>query len=239
MEVAIMTKAEMLYRLQTIDLEINERNRRLEEVKAGLGGNEELRRLRQALQEGERRLSRQRTKLRDRELEMRSLANKIALVEDRLYSGRIKNPKELANLQDEVQYLKRRKGELEDQVLEAMIEVEESEASLTEQRERLARLEEDWQQTQAQLSAEQKELMTRLNQLQAERSELQKAIGAADLALYEDLRRRKGGRAVALLEGDLCQGCGVTLPTSKVQQARQGEALTLCGSCERILYAEG
>jgi predicted nucleic acid-binding Zn-ribbon protein len=238
MEVAIMSKAETLYRLQTIDLEIDERNRRLKEVEASLVGNEELQRVRQAVHDGERRLTRQRTKLRDRELEMQSLINKIVSVEDRLYSGRIKNPKELANFQEEVQYLKRRKGELEDQVLEDMIEVEESEASVTEQRERLARLEEDWQEAQARLSVEQTELIGRLSQLKAQRGALQRAIEAGDLALYEDLRRRRGGRAVVLLEGGLCQGCMVTLPTSKVQQARQGETLTLCGSCERILYVE-
>ena len=119
-----------------------------------------------------------------------------------------------------------------------MIEVEESEASVTEQRERLARLEADWRETQARLSAEQKGLMDRLSQMQAKRAKLQGIIETGDLALYEDLRRRKGGRAVALLEGDLCLGCRVTLPTSKAQQARQGEALTQCGSCDRILYVE-
>ena len=119
-----------------------------------------------------------------------------------------------------------------------MIEVEESEASVTEQRERLARLEDEWQETQARLSAEQNELVNRLRQLKAKRAKLQKTIEAGDLALYEDLRRRRGGRAVALLEGDLCQACRVTLPSSKAQQAHQGEVLTLCGSCERILYVE-
>jgi len=231
-----MSKAETFYRLQTIDLEIDERNRRLKEVKAILEGNEELPRVRQALQKGEKMLSRQRAKLRDQELEMRSLNDKIASVEGRLYSGRIKNPKELGNLQDEVKYLKRRRGELEDQVLESMIEVEDSEASVTEQRERLARLVEEWQETQVRLSAEQNELVKRLSQLKAKRAKLEKTIEAADLALYEDLRRRRYGQAVACLEGELCQACRVTLPTRKAQQARQGEVLTLCGSCERILY---
>ena len=63
-------------------------------------------------------------------------------------------------------------------------------------------------------------------------------LEVGDLALYEDLRHRRGGRAVAVLTGELCQGCGVTLPTNQAQQARQGEALPLCSSCERILYAE-
>ena len=109
---------------------------------------------------------------------------------------------------------------------------------MTEQRERLARLEEEWQETQARLYAEQNELISRLSQLKVERAGLQGEIEAGDLALYEDLRRRRGGRAVALLEGELCQACRVTLPTTKVQQARQGETLTLCSSCERILYVE-
>lgn len=233
-----MSRTETLYRLQTIDLEIDQRSRRLEEVKTILEGNEELERARQALQDGEKKLSRQRVKLRDRELEMQSLTSKIASVENWLYSGRIKNPKELANRQDELRYLKRRQGGLEDQVLEAMIEVEESETGVTEQREKAAHLEEDWQEAQVRLSAEQEELTNRLSQLKAKRTKMQRQIEPSDLALYEDLRRRKGGRAVALLQGELCQGCRVTLPSSKVQQARQGETLTLCDSCQRILYAE-
>jgi predicted nucleic acid-binding Zn-ribbon protein len=238
MEVVVMSKAEMLYRLQTIDLEIEERARRLKEVENSLGESQELCQARQALQEGEKRLGQQRTRLRDQELEMRSLASKIASVEDQLYGGRIRNPKELASLQNELQYLKRRKDELEDQILESMIAIEESEASVVEQRERLARLEVDWQGVQARLSAEQAELIDKLSQLKAKRAELRRTVEASDLALYEDLRRRRGGQAVALLQGELCRGCGVTIPTSQAQRARQGETLTLCSSCERILYAE-
>lgn len=234
----MMSKAEMLYRLQTIDLEIDEKIRRLKEVENSLGESQELCQAQQALQDGEKRLSQQRTKLRDQELEMQSLTSKIAAVEDQLYGGRIRNPKELASLQDELQYLKRRKDELEEQILESMIAIEESEASVTEQRERLARLEVDWQEVQARLSTEQTELLNRLSQLRAKRTELQKCMEASDLALYEDLRRRRGGRAVAILQGELCRGCGVTIPTSQAQRARQGETLTLCSSCERILYAE-
>ena len=233
-----MSKAEALYRLQTIDLEIGERNHRLREVKAILEGNEELQQVEQALQKGEKILSRQRVRLRDQELEMRSLNDKISSVEGRLYGGRIKNPKELGNLQDEVKYLRRRRGELEDQVLLSMIEVEDSEAGVTEQQERQAHLAELWQQTQVRLSAEQNELMDRLGQLMAKRTQLQKTIAAGDLALYEDLRLRRHGQAVAILQGELCQACGVTMPTNKARLARQGDVLTPCGSCERILYVD-
>ena len=233
-----MSRAGLLYHLQTIDLEIDERSRRLREVEASLGESEELRRARRALQEEETRLRQWRRKLRDLELEMEGLNDKIASVEEQLYGGHVRNPKELASLQQEVEYLRRRRGELEEQVLEAMIEVEEGEARAAKRRRELAEVEADWQRAQASLAAERDELKDRLSQLRERRAELERRIGADDLALYEDLRRRKGGQAVALIRDGLCQGCGVMLPLSRARQARQGDELVLCVNCERILCAE-
>jgi len=233
-----MSRAGLLYRLQIVDLEIDERSRRLREVEASLGESEELRQARRALQEEETKLRQWRRKLRDLELEMEGLNDKIASVEGQLYGGRVRNPKELANLQQEVEYLRRRRGELEEQVLEAMIEVEEGETRAAKRRKELAEVEADWQKAQASLAAERDELKERLSQLRERRAELEERIGADDLALYEDLRRRKGGRAVALLKGGLCQGCGVMLPLSRARQARQEDDLVPCVNCERILCAE-
>ena len=233
-----MNRSHQLYRLQTIDLEISDGKRRLEEVEAGLGESEELRQARRALQKAEDELNRWRTTLRDLELETKSLTAKITSVEERLYSGRISNPKELANLQDEVSYLKRRRGELEDRQIEAMVEVEEHEAEVDSKKASLAQIEADWTQTQKQLTEERSELGERLAHLKKERVKLESTIGAEDLALYGDLCSRKGGQAVALLKGEVCQTCRMTLPTSQVQQVRSGDSLSFCSSCQRILYAE-
>ncbi len=233
-----MNRTHLLYRLQTIDLEIGDGRRRLEEVEAGLGESEELHRAQRALQRAENELNRWRATLRDLELETRSLTAKIASVEERLYGGRVTNPKELANLQNEVSYLKRRKSELEDRQIEAMVEVEEHEAEVDSKRASLAQIEAEWSQTQERLTAERGELERRLAHLKEERAKLEGMIGAEDLALYGELCSRKGGRAVALLKGGACQACGVTLPTSQVQQARSGNALSFCSSCQRILYVE-
>jgi len=233
-----MNRSLQLYRLQTIDLEISNGERRLEEVEAGLGESEELRQARRALQKAEDELNRWRTTLRDLELETRSLTAKITSVEERLYSGRVTNPKELANLQNEVSYLKRRRGELEDRQIEAMVEVEEHEAEADSKKASLAQIEAEWSQTQKQLTEEQSELEERLAHLTKERVKLERTIGAEDLALYGELCSRKGGQVVALLKGGVCQICMVTLPTSQVQQARSGDSLSFCSSCRRILYAE-
>jgi predicted nucleic acid-binding Zn-ribbon protein len=163
---------------------------------------------------------------------------KITSVEERLYSGRVTNPKELANLQKEVSYLKRRRGELEDRQLEAMVEVEEHEAEVDSKKASLAQIEAEWSQTQKRLTEERSELEESLAHLKKERVKLEKTIGAEDLAMYGELRSRKGGQAVALLKGGVCQACRVTLPTSQVQQVHVGDSLSFCSSCQRILCAE-
>ena len=233
-----MNRSHLLYRLQTIDLEIGHGQRRLGEVEAGLGESEELRQARRAVQKAEDELSRWRTTLRDLELEARSLTAKITSAEERLYSGRVTNPKELANLQDEVSYLKRRRGELEDRQLEAMVEVEEYEAEVDSKKASLARIGAEWGQTQKRLTEERSELEERLTHLEGERVKMEGMIGPEDLTLYEELRSRKGGQAMALLKGGVCQACRVTLPTSQVQQVRSGDSLSFCSSCQRILCAE-
>jgi len=233
-----MNRSDQLYRLQTIDLERSNGERRLEEVEAGLGESEELRQARRVLRKAEDELNHWRTTLRDLELETRSLTAKITSVEERLYSGRVTNPKELANLQNEVSYLKRRRGELEDRQIEAMVEVEEHEAEVDSKRASLAQIEAEWSQTQKRLTEERSELEESLAHLKKERVKLETTIGAEDLALYGELCSRKGGQAVALLKGGVCQACMVTLPTSQARQARSGDSLSFCSSCQRILYAE-
>jgi predicted nucleic acid-binding Zn-ribbon protein len=233
-----MNRSHLLYRLQAIDLEMDNGKSHLEEVEAGLDESEELRQARHALQKAEDELSRWRTTLRDLELEAKSLTAKITSVEKRLYSGRVTNPKELANLQDEVSYLKRRRDELEDRQLEAMVEVEEHEVEVDGQKVSLTQIEAEWSQTQKRLTEERDELEERLAHLKKERIKLERTIGAEDLALYGELCSRKGGQAVALLKGEVCQACMVTLPTSRVQQVRSGDSLSFCSSCQRILYVE-
>jgi hypothetical protein len=56
------------------------------------------------------------------------------------------------------------------------------------------------------------------------------------LAHYDRLRAR-GGAALAMVEGSVCQGCLVRLPWQHVQKLRANPAaVSLCPRCQRILY---
>nr|HID13182.1 hypothetical protein [Anaerolineae bacterium] len=229
-----MTKGADLYRLQCLDSEGEEKRRRLAEVEAALGESEALRQARQVLESAQALVQRWALRQRDLELEIQGLSDKISRSEQRLYSGVVKNPKELADLQAEVAALKRRRQKLEDDLLEAMIEREEAEAVRAQAQVHLDETQARWSAQQADLMAEQEVLQGRLAEIEQARAALLPSIEAGDLTVYQALRRRKGGLAVVQVRDGACGGCGVAISPRLEWQLRQGE-LVYCGNCERII----
>lgn len=213
------------------------RRRRLAEIEAALGESQTVRQARADLSAAEADLHRWQTRQRDLDLEITGLGAKIAEIENQLYSGRIRNPKELSDLQAESAALSRLRRTREDELLEAMLNVEDQTEAVAAARRKLAEVEAAALASQASLRAEAAQIETRLQALEGEREMQLMAISAADLATYEALRQRKRGQAVALVEDRACSACGVAPSSSRLQQVRQSEALTTCDNCERILYA--
>lgn len=232
-----MSRLELLYRLQKVDTELDAKRRRLQQVEASLGETDELGQARTRLQQAQAMYRQWQTTLQDLELKMATLENKIKNSEQRLYSGTVRNPKELTSLQEELAYLHRRKSVEEDKLLEAMIGVEEHEVAWQEAQAQWEIVDAAWAASQASLAQERDGLLSRLTKLSETRFAREQAVEESDLRTYTDLYQRKGGTAVAQLQGALCSKCHVQVPSSLVQQARQGDRLIFCGSCGRILHA--
>jgi hypothetical protein len=231
-----MTRGEALYRLQQLDSEHDAKQDRLTEIEVALRDDTALREARQALEKAEKRAREWQIKQRDLELEIESLVDKTSQSEERLYSGRVKNPKELSDLQAEVTSLKGRRRRLEDTLLEAMIEREEAEETRDEARAHLEEVETIWSTRQADLKAERETLQQRLEEIKQERDAVVPRIDADVLATYEKLRETKGGQAVTRVRDDTCTGCGVTISPSAEWKLRHGE-LIHCDSCGRIIVS--
>jgi len=229
-----MTEGADFYRLQDLDSEGDKKRQRLMEVDAALGDSDALRQARQSLQSEGERVRKWGVKQRDLELEVQGLADKISREEQRLYSGTIRNPKELEDIQAEVTALKRRRQELEGDLLEVMIEREDAEAAQSEAQKHLDEVQASWTAGQADLTGEREELQGKLAEIEQIRVGLLSSIDAGDLVIYEGLRRRKGGIAVVELRGGTCGGCGVAVSPSLEWQLRQGQLVT-CSNCERII----
>ena len=231
-----MSKGRQLYELQEVDLEIEAKREALSNVQSRLGQ-------RQALDEARVNLATQNNCVdelnasqRAGEWEVEDLRTKVAGIEQKLYGGTVKNPKELSSLQEQAEHLTKRRREEEDKVLDIMTEAEAAQASLAMISQEVESLEISWKEEQAELSREQDRLSTNLANLEQRRKDLGSRIDAASLRLYEELRTKKKGRAVAKVEQGMCQGCRIVLPVRELQRARASQELVQCDSCERILY---
>lgn len=231
-----MSQVEQLYKLQQLDSEIVAGKKRLGEVLQAKKGNAALNALRAQAETAVATLKERQTFHKDLTLELNGLNNKAKNSETRLYSGKVTNPKELSDLQSEIEALGRRREALEEEILGAMMQVEEAEAQETAVAAQLANTESDWKKKTASLDAEQNELALRLHKLMQQR---QAQVGRIDTRLlqeYQQIAKKKGGVAVAKLRADQCLACQIGLPAHTVKQVRQGE-LVNCMNCGRILYA--
>ncbi|MBI1877203.1 MAG: hypothetical protein HYR94_03040 [Chloroflexi bacterium] len=231
-----LSRAQQLYQLQTLDSEVDKINQQLAEIVAQLGESEVLKQAKAKVEAKEKALRQAQATIQDLNLEVKSLADKIAQQEKTLYQGKALSAKEATNLQDEIASLKRRHGQREEHLLEAMVEAEEAEAQLEQARAELATLRAEWQANQERLTQQQAALKAHSAELKQQRPVIVKVIDADDVDEYEDLRKRKAGRAVAMVKDGICLGCGVGASSSRIQHARTGVELIYCGTCGRILY---
>lgn len=225
--------AESLYQLQQIDDTIRAKKHRLAEVEAMLGESDELVKARFSLAQAEEALHTLEKSQRLQELELDTVTGKLQAEENRLYGGRVRNPKELAGLQKEVRYLKQRHAELEDNLLETMMSREEATNRVAQRRATLEEVEANWNRDQAGLLAEREELQTAIAEAQSRRAELVDRIPAHALSTYDYLLRTKGV-AVAPVERGMCTGCRVSLSAVDRQRVQSDELVT-CANCGRVL----
>jgi predicted nucleic acid-binding Zn-ribbon protein len=233
----LTSQATLLYRLQTVDLAIGQRQNRLSEIEKVIGANQEVVQAQQQLQAADQSLAPWQTRSRNLDLEIKSVVQKIQATEQSLYSGSVKNPKELREMENEIESLRKRQGQLEDEMLEAMVRVEDGQVVVADARQALNKVQALWAGSQTDLLDEKQRLETELEGLRGQRKQAAAAVEPASLTKYEALRPKKRGQAVALLQGDSCVSCGVEQTSMIAQQVRQGAQIIYCGSCGRILAA--
>ena len=229
-----MNVTRQLYQLQELDLEIESNERALKLVTSQIGESQAVLEIQSQLQSEQQRLEELKHKQHSAEWEIDDIATKITTAEETLFSGRIKNPKELTSLQHEVEALKARRDQLEEKALEIIDQVEQSETSVAKISSQLETLTAEWQRQQKQLADEMQKLKGVLSDLKQRWQKLSAEIEPEAVEFYQTLRKEKG-TAVARVEQGICRGCRISLPTTDLQRARGG-SLVQCSSCGRILF---
>jgi uncharacterized protein len=225
-----------LYHLQTLDSQRDNALARLTEIDKLLAQNEAVRTAQDSLDAAKKHHTQWKVKSTDLELERSRLLNEANEAEQRLYSGKVTNPREMTDLQEKVASLNHRRETLEEPLLEAMLELEQGDSDIAAAQGKLDQVLDEQKQTLGALTIEQTALRQQLPQIQAQITQARTSIEAANLALYDKLRKRPGGIAVTKLIKGECSTCGVQLTSRQEQQVVHGEVMP-CPTCGRILYA--
>jgi predicted nucleic acid-binding Zn-ribbon protein len=232
----VMSRVSDLWQLQEVDLALDARRSELSNAQSRIGDSEELASAREQLTEHERALRSAQSSQRDLDLQADDLRAKIATAEQKLYGGSVRNPKELQDLQADVDALKRQLSSLEDQDIAAISLLEESERSAEQSRTSVETLDGAWREEQLQLNAAVDRLTAEIAELEEQRKAKAAAADGELLKTYDHVRRVRGGRGVAKVDRNICLGCRIALPPVIVSRARSATGVAQCPNCERILF---
>ena len=169
------------------------------------------------------------------EHEIDSLTQKAAAEDKRLYDGSVVNAKELESIQHEIENLKRRRSDREDEMLGLMEVREELERRAAEAESSSNALREQVETVGGAALGELQSIETELEAKVAERRVLVPGIEPDILELYEDLRKQKKGIGVAALVDGVCQGCHEQLSAMELDKLKRVEGVRRCEHCRRIL----
>ena len=229
-----MNSIKQLYELQAIDSEIQENQNRLDDINRQVGESDQVLAQRANIADYENHLKDVRSQKQEMEWDIDELTKTINKLNEKLFSGKVQNPKELLDIEQDSKMHKGNLDKKEDGLLELLTEEEETEKKLAEATRGLDKMEKEWQESQKGLLDERSGIEHKLAELTKKRDEAAGSVMPADLKIYEGIRNRKEP-AVCRIEQGRCQGCRLNLPVSQIQGARTGK-LVQCTSCGRILY---
>jgi predicted nucleic acid-binding Zn-ribbon protein len=171
-------------------------------------------------------------RLREHDRERESQRARLRSREKELMSGRIRNPTELMQLNQEVQHMKASFAEKEEAELQLMEEGELAEQAVVEAAERL-------QDTRSRSASDEPGLRRDLESWQTELA----AVKTDSEAIWAELSpasrqaylRVRTHPPVAEVDRNQCLACHVTVTSSGMQALRKGEEIVHCENCGRIL----
>jgi len=232
-----MSAALGLFRLQQVDSRMDVIRARMGEIRQILENDAEVRQAKARAEKTDSAHQAALQALKRAEVEVQKQKVKIEQSESHLYSGSVKNPKELQDLQNEVAALKRYLVTLEDRQLEAMLEEEEAAQVNQATKDKLEKIQARLAKQYQSLTEEQDSLNKDMERLEAERQAALSPLEASLLATYDDLRKQRRGLAVAEVSEGACAACGATLTASQNQSARSTAQIYNCPTCGRILFS--
>lgn len=175
-------------------------------------------------------------KIKDAELDLQSLVSERKEIEEKLYSGKITQTKELELWQGKLNNIQSAILHKEEKIVSLMEELEAKEKMVAEEVEILAAKQSEWEGHQEKSKALEEKIRKRVAFLQRKKKKIAAELTQNILGKYENLKKKVGLGAIAKLKGDVCLGCRMALPIGIIQTISTKSGLHTCENCGRILY---
>jgi predicted nucleic acid-binding Zn-ribbon protein len=232
-----MGQPAVLFKLQEVEIGIIRAQQRLRQIADLLANDEVIQQAQAQIAAAQNELNPLKARLHTLEHEIQQNESKTKNTDQQLYSGAVKNPKEMQDMQQEIESLKRWHGELENTMLETMVAAEEAEASLAKANSNLAAIVASRGDEHKHLLDEQAKLQAQVEEDRQRRQQVLREVEPENLKIYTTMKPRKNQQPVALMHDNNCGFCGVAQTAAIEQEVRRGTKLINCSNCERILVA--
>jgi len=229
-----MSIVKRIFELQQIEADLLSTHKQLEDIVRHIEHDDAYEQAQKAFETARQMLTGVEKQYKELDAEAEELRTNIKRIEDKLYSGKIKNPKELVGYEQEAGMLKTKLGKMDDSLLEMMERIESGKSNVTRLRKIFGEAEEAWKKEKGLLQQKADEINTELAGMEARRKDILADIDSGSLLTYESIKRQKN-TAVVRVEQGRCMGCRVSLSISELQRVR-GNSIIQCSNCGRILY---
>ena len=226
-----------LYKLQQVDTQIRDALKQKEGLDDGAEASREAEEARISLEKTRETLKKNNTRLKQMELEVKGYESRIKELEEKLYAGKVLNPKELGGWQAEIKQFGLKKDAIEESMLVLMEENDALNSSIKTLKIQCEEKQAAFERIHKDYLGEAERIDGSIESLMERRNALANDIDDELLKRYEILRQQKGGIAIAKIQKGNCGACFMNIPEfiMKKVQTRQME---YCITCGRILFSD-
>jgi uncharacterized protein len=174
--------------------------------------------------------------LRRSEIEVEQVVDRIVKDESRLNAGQ-GSPKDLEQLQHEIATLQKRKANLEDSELEIMLRFDAAKSKVDTLKNNEIGLKKLRVELEARFNLAAVKLQEEISDLLADRNAVAPIVEKPLLDLYEKIRSSSDGTGAALLVGNTCDGCHLSVTPVELEKIKAipEDEIVRCEECRRIL----
>ena len=225
----------LLYELQQIDAEILTLDNKLKSVPL------KIKKADQQLQIHQQKLQEKHAQLVDAEKVQRSKTAELEMEGEQRskYQAQlreVKSNREYQALDKEISFIEVKEAEIEDEILSAMLQIDQLNEELAQQQKEFGDEEKKHNAQKAEYEQEAKDLKAEIVKWGGKQQDFLHQIDPGLMNQYQARFKRYRKGLVSLVVENACGNCHLTIPPQTLQEARKYEQFIHCGSCRLILY---